>query len=89
MMLQPSRAKSARLAELGVGPSVIESRTFVSFEWSAPDEDQFGPEGDVTTPGGRSIMETIRSGLVKQGLDAEEIEQHEAYGWCFDTASMM
>ena len=63
----------------------MELRTFVSFEWSVAASDQLGPGGEVIVPAGRSIMETLRSEMAKSGFEITDVEQHESYGWSFET----
>jgi hypothetical protein len=60
------------------------TRTFVTFSWGVPDDEEVGPDGDVV-PAGRGIMEAIRSAMSKRGFESTPVEQHESYGWCFDT----
>jgi hypothetical protein len=67
-----------------LGLKQMETRTFVTFDWAAPDEEEVDSEGEVV-PAGKDIMEAIRSAMSERGFKVTRVEQHDSYGWCFDT----
>lgn len=62
----------------------MEPRTFVTFEWAEPDEERMGPDEEVI-PAGGTIMRALRSAMVERGFNVTPVEQHDSYGWYFDT----
>lgn len=65
----------------------MEHRTFVSFEWSEPDEGEFDAAGNIVQPGGRFILEQLRNTLTKRGMEVSVVDMHESYGWCMDVTA--
>jgi hypothetical protein len=62
----------------------MEPRTFVTFEWAEPDEEKVGPDEEVT-PAGGAIMRALRAAMLERGFSPTPVEQHDSYGWYFDT----
>lgn len=60
------------------------TRTFVTFDWPVPDDEEDVADRDVV-PGGKSTMEAIRSAMSERGFKVTPVEQHDSYGWCFET----
>lgn len=57
-------------------------RNFATFQSSLPD-DTIEAEGDIVVPGGRRLMDLIRSAFQRSGYKATEVDQHSSYGWFF------
>jgi hypothetical protein len=62
-------------------------RTHVTFEWDTPDDGEFDDKGNVITPGGQRIAETIRSQLLAQGFQTTAPRNEEDYGWAFNATA--
>ena len=64
----------------------METRTFVTFSWSADvpfeaDEDPHAP------PPGRAIMEHLHGALASAGYTVSSVDQHSFYGWAIEVVA--
>lgn len=60
-------------------------RLVVAAETDALDDWSFDADGGIEAPGGRPVAEWLYSQLSKSPPTADDIYNHEDYGWSFET----
>jgi hypothetical protein len=62
----------------------MESRNYITFKASFPDDAEWSQKGTPLVPGGRAIARSLVARLESRGFRCSELEQHSFYGWSFN-----
>ncbi len=61
-------------------------RNFITFEADFPEDGVWDESDHPIRPSGKLVAESLRRGLMSEGLECSDVTQHSFYGWKFDIA---